>query len=125
MKYLSLFAILFFPIQALSADYAIDFDLDSIVVEGDTFTSLKLDLDLTGRYISANGIVSMSSGLSVPVTGSCFGTDTGGALCVVQALNYAVALTLDAELNGTIQVRDGIGVEIDTGTIGLSDWQPQ
>ena len=83
---------------------------------------ITMDAEFTSRYIAVNGVVTNTRNISVPVTGTCFGTTTGGAYCTFFiAGGRLIELTLQSSLNGTIRALDSNLIVTDSGTVTLTD----
>lgn len=83
---------------------------------------VSIDADFTSRYIAANGIVTSTDGVSIPVTGTCFGATNGGAYCsFFIGAGGTMILDLQPSLNGTLRTLDNNLVEQDSGNVTLTN----
>lgn len=81
---------------------------------------ITMDAGFTTRYISVNGVVTYTSGVSLPITGTCFGTQTGGAYCTFfVGGGFLVELALESSLNGTVKSFDSNVALRDSGIATL------
>jgi len=68
---------------------------------------ITFDASFTTRFISTNGIVTFTNNVSLPITGTCFATNSGGAYCsFFVGGGSLVTLDLEPSLNGTIKEFD-------------------
>jgi hypothetical protein len=109
--------------QAMAADtYQTTFNIIGLRVGADSFIRMKLDVELTARYVRANGGLVYADGISEsPMTGTCFVTGGLGLYCNLQVDQNSYELRLDQNLSGSILVKGPDGFIIDSGEVLLSD----
>ena len=79
-----------------------------ITVGGVTYSSLDLEVSVLNKYVSVHG--GMGAGtFTVPATGTCFMTETGGVFCNLQIDQDSFSLSLQANLSGTIIHKNSLG----------------
>jgi len=121
MKKLVLIGIFLATSSAYSQDYQLDLDVQGLFVGGIQFSSINIDLGLSPRYLRANGSMKdFVSGLMYPATGTCFTTESGGALCNLRVGSSTFDVDLNSSLNGTVTARDPTGNIVDTGSVVFS-----
>lgn len=124
MKKLVLFVILFVPVMAQAQVYKVNFDVENVFYQGQSYTTIWLDLELVARYYNAVGVATTMDNLSAPINGSCFITAAGGLLCNLNSATAGITLDLNSELVGQVTVSGPDGEAVATSSIRYSDWQP-
>lgn len=71
--------LLFSSAAMAGSDFSVTWDGRAIpLVE-----TIAMDLEIGQNFYQAHGAIDYFNGYSVPITGTCFGTDNGGAYCVL------------------------------------------
>jgi len=121
MKKLLLLFCTLMSVNVSAQEFQIDLNLIGISIFGESFSSLRLDLGVTPRFVRANGvIVSAETGDSRPATGTCFATAAGGVICNVRVGSSTFDMDLDSALNGIVTIRDPNGSVLDNGSVRFS-----
>jgi hypothetical protein len=104
-------------------EYATTFNITGgIGINGDDFRTLELDVGFMNRYLEAHGTLDDASGLSVPVTGTCFAKSGGGIFCNVSAGYITLVIDLGNNLSGTARmVNTAGGTVVDSAALTLSN----
>jgi hypothetical protein len=97
--------------------YATTFAITNGIGIGENYTQLTLDVALTKRYMSAHGVVTLDSGISVPVTGTCFSTAGGGILCNLSLGSWTLVVDIGSTLNGTLKMVNDAGSLVDSAPL--------
>jgi hypothetical protein len=97
--------------------YATTFAITNGIGIGENYTQLTLDVALTKRYMSAHGVVTLDSGISVPVTGTCFSTAGGGILCNLSLGSWTRVVDIGSTLNGTLKMVNDAGSLVDSAPL--------
>jgi len=115
-----LFSIFFIPFGVnAQSDFATNWGITGLFIDGRSETGLQLDLNLTTRFLAVTGTLDYAGGGSSPVTGSCFFTSSNGLYCNLQIDHYSYSLDVDDALNGTITAKNADGVTVDAGVISF------
>ena len=101
------------------SDYAANWKITGLFIDGLFETGLQLDLNLTRRFLAVTGALESSDGLESPATGSCFFTSSNGIFCNLQIDHFSYTVALDKNLNGTITAKNAIGAQVDAGIISF------
>lgn len=117
----AIFAILISSVGYAQSDFSVTWDVTGLQDGSDDIISVTYDIDLGTQYVSAHGAVNLSTGLSVPSTGTCFISSTDNVFCNLSFGTQIIVLDIGGDaLSGTIRKADGAGI-IDSGTVILSD----
>lgn len=92
MKRLLLAGLLVAGSAAADTDFSVTWDGRAIPL----VQTIAIDLEIGKSFWQANGAIDYLNGYSVPITGTCFGTENGGAYCV---LNMPQGLSGHAMVN--------------------------
>lgn len=105
--FLSLFAA-FLSQTAAAETLQVDWNIEGLVYEGNTFNALSLDLDLLPRYPDVNGVIKYSNGLFLrPVNGTCiFPEITNNIVCTLRLDSWTLNVTLSLQASGSIELFD-------------------
>lgn len=94
--------------SAHASDFATTFTIQG-GISAAAFTTLQLDIDLTARFLSANGALTAANGTGSPVSGTCQWTNSNGAFCVLQNGYLTFVVDVGQNLAGTIKMLDADG----------------
>lgn len=105
------FCLLFVLLPSVSwsqSDFSVEWLLDGLGFSGQNFTTLVLDMNVETNTFSASGFLQQGT-FTVPVSGSCILTNTGGIYCNIQADQNTLNFDVSPTLNGFITLKDANG----------------
>lgn len=112
----ALLSLLLFPLATLAqSELTAVWDVTGLEVSN--VASVEFDVHLGSNYYALHGAFTSVNNVSMPSTGTCFVTSSGGVACNVTMGSQNSVLDIDPDLNGTITVFDALGELLETGSL--------
>ena len=121
IQIISAFLLLIFSANSFAvADYTFSWSVTGITFDGNTPSTIILDLTEGSNFAAAHGVIQFGSGMSVPLTGTCLRTTVNTAICNLSIDFVSTSMTVDlATLSGTIEIVSYDGSSLGMGTVQL------